>query len=48
MTVLLVTALVDGVFLVVVLVYLLGFRLGSQSWIGELQRVRGGALEAER
>lgn len=55
MTVLLVTALVAGfflmvvlVYLVVVLVYLLGFRLGSQSWIGELQRVRAEAAQAER
>ena len=48
MTVLLITALVAGFFLVVVLVYLLGFRLGSQSWIGELQHVRAEAAEAER
>lgn len=48
MTVLLVTALVVGFFLVVVLIYLLGFRLGSQSWICELQRVRTEAADAER
>jgi hypothetical protein len=47
-TVLLVTALVVGFFVVAFLIYLLGFRLGSQSWICELQRVRAEAADAER
>ena len=34
--------------LVVVLVYLLGFRLGGQSWISEAHRVRAQAAAAER
>lgn len=48
MTALLVVALVVGFLLVSVLVYLLGFRLGGQSGISELQRVRAEAAEAER
>jgi UPF0716 family protein affecting phage T7 exclusion len=47
-TALLVVALVVGFLLVSVLVYLLGFRLGGQSGISELQRVRAEAAEAER
>ena len=34
--------------LVVLLVYLLGFRLGSTSWLAESQRVRAQAAVAER
>ncbi|MDA8039143.1 MAG: hypothetical protein M0Z69_08270 [Actinomycetota bacterium] len=48
MTALLVVVLVVGFLLVAVLVYLLGFRLGGQSGISELQRVRAEAAEAER
>ena len=48
MTALLVVFLVVGFLLVAVLVYLLGFRLGGQSGISELQRVRAEAAEAER
>ena len=40
--------LILSVALVVVLTYLLGFRLGGQSWIAEAQRVRAGAAVAER
>lgn len=48
MTALLLVGLVLGFLLVAVLVYLLGFRLGGQSGISELQRVRAEAAEAER
>ena len=48
MTALLVVVLVVGFLLMAVLVYLLGFRLGGQSGISELQRVRAEAAEAER
>lgn len=48
MTALLLVALVVGFLLVAVLIYLLGFRLGGQSGISELQRVRAEAAEAER
>ena len=48
MTTLLIVGLVLGFLLVAVLVYLLGFRLGGQSRISELQRVRAEAAEAER
>ena len=48
MTALLVIVLVVGFLLMAVLVYLLGFRLGGQSGISELQRVRAEAAEAER
>lgn len=34
--------------LIVVLTFLLGFRLGGQSWIAEAQRVRAEAAVAER
>ena len=34
--------------LVVVLTFLLGFRLGGHSWIAEAQRVRAEAAVAER
>jgi hypothetical protein len=40
--------LVLSVGLIVTLTYLLGFRLGGQSWITEAQRVRAEAAEAER
>jgi hypothetical protein len=33
---------------IVVLTFLLGFRLGGQSWIAEAQRVRAEAAVAER
>lgn len=48
MTALLLVALVVGFLLVAVLIFLLGFRLGGQSGISELQRVRAEAAEAER
>lgn len=48
MTALLLVGLVLCFLLVAVLVYLLGFRLGGQSGISELQRVRAEAAEAER
>ena len=48
MTALLLVGLVLGFLVVAVLVYLLGFRLGGQSGISELQRVRAEAAEAER
>ena len=48
MTALLLVGMVLGFLLVTVLVYLLGFRLGGQSGISELQRVRAEAAEAER
>lgn len=48
MTALLLVGLILGFLLVAVLVYLLGFRLGGQSGISELQRVRAEAAEAER
>ena len=48
MTALLLVGLVLGFLLVAVLVYLLGFRLGGQSGVSELQRVRAEAAEAER
>jgi hypothetical protein len=40
--------LVIAVALLVVLTYLLGFRLGGQSWVAEAQRVRAQAAAAER
>ena len=48
MTALLLVGMVLGFLLVTVLVYLLGFRLGGQSGISELQPVRAEAAEAER
>lgn len=40
--------LILSVSLVVLLTYLLGFRLGGQSWLTEAQRVRAEAAAAER
>jgi hypothetical protein len=40
--------LVLSVALVVALTYLLGFRLGGQSWMSGAQRVRAEAAAAER
>jgi hypothetical protein len=40
--------LLVSVVLVITLTYLLGFRLGGQSWISETQRVRAEAAAAER
>lgn len=37
-----------AVAVIVMLTYLLGFRLGGQSWIAEAQRVRAEAAVAER
>ncbi len=37
-----------SVSLIITLTYLLGFRLGGQSWIAEAQRVRAEAAVAER
>lgn len=39
---------IGAVALVVVLAFLLGFRLGSESWAGDVQRVRAQAALAER
>jgi uncharacterized protein HemY len=44
----LIVFLVIAVALLVVLTYLLGFRLGGQSWVAEAQRVRAQAAAAER
>jgi uncharacterized membrane protein len=44
----LITFLLISVALVVLLTFLLGFRLGGQSWITQVQRVRAEAAEAER
>ena len=46
--VLLIIFLLLSVSLIVTLTYLLGFRLGAQSWISEAQRVRAEAAAAER
>lgn len=46
--VLLIIFLLLSVSLIVTLTYLLGFRLGGQSWISETQRVRAEAAAAER
>lgn len=46
--VLLIVFLLLSVSLIVTLTYLLGFRLGGQSWISEAQRVRAEAAAAER
>jgi hypothetical protein len=46
--VLLIIFLLLSVSLIVTLTYLLGFRLGGQSWISEAQRVRAEAAAAER
>lgn len=48
MVLLLVIFLLLSVSLIVTLTYLLGFRLGGQSWISEAQRVRAEAAAAER
>lgn len=40
--------LVIAMALVVILTYLLGFRLGGQSWMTEANRVRAEAAQAER
>ncbi|MDZ7733886.1 MAG: hypothetical protein U5R31_13220 [Acidimicrobiia bacterium] len=40
--------LVLTVVLLVAVTYLLGFRLGGQSWASESQRLRAEAAEAER
>lgn len=45
--VLLIIFLLLSVSLIVTLTYLLGFRLGGQSWISEAQRVRAEAAAAE-
>ena len=37
-----------AVALIVMLTFLLGFRLGGHSWIAEVQRVRAEAAAAER
>jgi hypothetical protein len=46
--ILLTTSLVLAVGMVLTLTYLLGFRLGGDSWLGELQRVRAEAAAAQR
>lgn len=46
--VLLIIFLLLSASLIVTLTYLLGFRLGGQSWISEAQRVRAEAAAAER
>lgn len=46
--VLLIIFLLLSVSVTVTLTYLLGFRLGVQSWISEAQRVRAEAAAAER
>ena len=46
--VLLIIFLLLSVSVIVTLTYLLGFRLGGQSWISEAQRVRAEAAAAER
>lgn len=46
--VVLVVLLAVSVVVIVALAYLLGFRLGGQSWISEAQRVRAEAAVAER
>ena len=46
--VVLIIFLLLSVSLIVTLIYLLGFRLGGQSWISEAQRVRAEATAAER
>lgn len=46
--VILIIFLLLSVSLIVTLTYLLGFRLGGQSWISEAQRVRAEAAAAER
>jgi hypothetical protein len=46
--VLLIIFLLLSLSLIVTLTYLLGFRLGGQSWISEAQRVRAEAAAAER
>ena len=43
-----ISALVITLALVVILTYLLGFRLGGQSWMTEANRVRAEAAAAER
>lgn len=40
--------LILSVVVIVVLTFMLGFRLGGQSWIAEAQRVRAEAAAAER
>jgi hypothetical protein len=47
MVALLVVLLLAGA-IIVTLTFLLGFRLGGQSWITEAQRVRAEAAAAER
>jgi hypothetical protein len=44
----LVVFLVIAIAMVLALTYLLGFRLGGQSWVAEAQRVRAQAAAAER
>lgn len=44
----LVAFMILSVALVVVLTFLLGFRLGGNSWLAEAQRVRAEAAAAER
>ena len=44
----LVVFLIVSIGFVVALTFLLGFRLGGQSWIAEAQRVRAEAAVAER
>jgi hypothetical protein len=44
----LVVFLVIAIAMVLALTYLLGFRLGGQSWITEAQQVRAQAAAAER
>jgi hypothetical protein len=46
--ILLALLLILSVALVVLLTYLLGFRLGGQSWLTEAHRVRAEAAAAER
>ena len=40
--------LVGAAVLVVLLAFLLGFRLGGQSWVGEVQRIKADAASAQR
>lgn len=44
----LIVCLLLSVSVMVALAYLLGFRLGGQSWVAEAQRVRAEAAAAER
>ena len=46
--ILLVLLLIGAIGMVLILAFLLGFRLGGQSWMSQVQRVRAEAAVAER